>query len=121
MESFRREAHFALMRDSGFVIAACAIMMIAFAAQPELAFCIAATIALMFAVTLVFKVDKLTDEEVQRSEPWLSLEWGRRPRGAEGRRWARERFEELLLVFAKRSSGAAVALFAVALVTHVVV
>jgi hypothetical protein len=119
MESFRREAHFALIRDTGFVIAAAAIVMVAFSYQLELAFCIGASIALFFSIVLVFKVGGLTEEEVQRSEAWLALERGRRPRGEEGRRWARDRLEELLLLFAKRASGISIALFGVALVVRV--
>lgn len=120
MEPFRREAHFALVRDTGFVALAAATMMIAFSYQPELAFCIGASVALLFSVVLVFKVGGLTEEAVQRSEAWLALEWGRRPRGHEGRRWARDRLEELLLLFAKRSSGIAIALFGGALVARVI-
>jgi hypothetical protein len=120
MEPFRREAHFGLVRDTGFVALAAAIMMIAFRYQLELAFCIGASVALLFSIILVFKVDGLTEEALQRSEPWLALEWGRRPRGHEGRRWARDRLEELLLLFAKRSSGIAVALFSVALAVRVI-
>jgi Ca2+/Na+ antiporter len=120
MEPFRREAHFGLMRDTGFIALAAATMMLAFSYRLELAFCIGASVALLFAVVLVFKVGGLTEEAVQRSEPWLALERGRRPRGHEGRRWARDRLEDLLLLFAKRSSGIAVAMFGVALVVRVI-
>jgi len=115
MESFRREAHFALVRDTSFVALAALTMMIGLSYQPDLAFCVGASVALLFSIVLVFRVGGLTEEAVQRTEPWLALERGLRPRGDAGRRWARDRLEELLLLFAKRASGIAIALFGGAL------
>jgi hypothetical protein len=120
MEPFRREAHLGLVRDTSFVALAAAIMMIAFSYRLELAFCIGASVALLFAIILIFKVGGLTEEAVQRSEPWLAVARGRRPRGDAGRRWARDRLEELLLLFAKRSSGIAIVLFGGTLVARVI-
>lgn len=117
MEPFRNAAFCAINRDSALLTFAGGMLMVAFSYQLDLAFSIGASVALLFAVVLLCKVGMLTEERVLRSEAWRSVPPGERPRGHDGRRWARDDLEDLHLRFAKGAAGIAVALYASALVT----
>lgn len=117
MEAFRREAFIAINRDTAVLILTGGLIMAAFSFRLDIAFCAGASIALTFAVVLVFKVGALTEERVLRSEAWRALPPDERPRGHDGRRLARDSLEDLQLRFAKGAAGIAVLFYATALVT----
>ncbi len=113
---FSRFALFTAARDAAFVTLAAMVLMLAFSFQPALAFEIGATVALIFSIGLLARVYFLTEERLERSEVWRALPEDQRPPGDEGRRWAREYLELLLLHFAKGASGFAGILYVSALV-----
>jgi hypothetical protein len=120
MDPFRQLALFTVARDAAFVALAAATLMLAFSFYPALAFCIGASVALLFSLGLLLRVERLTEERIVRTEPWYALEPPERPYGAAGRRWARNSLEELLLRFAKASSGVACVLFGTSLLTSMI-
>jgi hypothetical protein len=111
MNPFARFALFTVARDAAYVTLAAMILMLAFSFRPELAFEIGATVALIFAIALLVRVSHLTDERLERCEVWRALPKEERPPGEDGRRWARNHFEHLLLRVAKGASGFAGVLY----------
>jgi Ca2+/Na+ antiporter len=107
MDAFARFAFFTIARDAGFVTLAGATLMVAFSFDPALAFYIGAHVALLFALVLLFRAWRLTEDHIVATEPWRILRPEERPQGDDARRWARERLENVLLRFAKGASGVA--------------
>jgi hypothetical protein len=116
MESFCRFAGLALARDSGFVALAAFTLMVAFSFQPALAFGIGANVALIYAVTLIFRAHLLTPVRVRRIEPWRLLKHEpSRPREPDPAA-AADFCKNLLLRYAKSAATAAIVLSATSLV-----
>jgi hypothetical protein len=120
MDPFRRFAFFTLARDTGYVGLAAATLMLAFSFYPALAFCIGASVALLFSLGLLLRVGRLTEERLVRTEQWYALEPPERPPGHAGRSRARDSLEELLLRFAKDASGVASVLYGSALIASLI-
>jgi hypothetical protein len=116
MVPFRRFAFFTVARDAIFVTLAASTLMLGFSFEPPLAFKIGATVALIFSLLLLTRSYFLTEERFLRSEAWLALTPEERPAGSHGRQLARAQLEELLLRFAKGSSGIASILYCSAMV-----
>ena len=107
MTLFRRFAFFTVARDASFVALAAGMLMVAFSFEPPLAFKIGATVALAFSIGLLLRSCLLTEERFLNSEAWRALRPDERPIGDRERHLARAQLEELLLRFAKASSGVA--------------
>jgi len=120
MDPFRRFAFFTLARDTGYVALAAATLMVALSFYPALAFCMGASVALLFALGLLLRVVWLNEERLERTEQWYALHPPERPHGQTGRRLAHENFEELLLRFAKGASGVASVLYGSSLIASLV-
>jgi hypothetical protein len=116
MIPFRRFAFFTVARDASFVAVAAVTLMVAFSFEPPLAFKIGATVALMFSIGLLIRSYLLTEERFLRSEAWRALKSDERPMGEHAQQLARAQLEELLLRFAKASSGVASILYCSAMV-----
>jgi hypothetical protein len=96
-----RFAFFTLARDASFVALAGTVLMVGFSFEPPLAFKIGATVALLFAITLLIRRSLMTEERFRRSEAWRALRPEERPAGDQGARMAQAALEELMLRFAK--------------------
>ncbi len=116
MSPFTRLAIFAVAREAGFIALAAFTLMLAFSVAPPRALAVAASAALTFALALMLRACCLTEERLVRSEAWRALDPEQRPKGDQGRRWARSELESLLLHFAKGASGVAGILYSSALV-----
>jgi hypothetical protein len=120
MDAFRRFAVFTIARDAVFVALAAVTMMVAFSFELALAFAIGATIELLFALGLLLRFARLSDERIVRTEAWLILMPPERPVGESGRRSARHDLEDVLLTFAKAAAGVAVMLYSSSLIYFLV-
>ena len=116
MDAFRRFAVFTNARDASFVALATAVVMLAFSFDLALAFRIGASIQLLFALGLLLRFARLSDERIVHTETWRILNPSERPVGEPGRRAARTDLELVLLQFAKAAASVAVLLFGSALV-----
>jgi hypothetical protein len=116
---FARFAFFTLVRDTGVVALAAALLMLAFSFEPPMAFEAGATVALAFALLLLIRVFCLTEARFTRSEAWSALQDDERPVGDEGMLWARAEWERMMLHFAKSAAGIASLLYGSALVLSI--
>ncbi len=116
MDAFRRFSLFTNARDATFVALATAVVMLAFSFDLALAFRIGASIQLLFALGLLLRFARLSDERIVRTETWRILTPSERPIGEPGRRGARANLELVLLQFAKAAASVAIFLFGSALV-----
>lgn len=116
---FARFAFFTLVRDSGVVALATALLMLAFSFEPAMAFDVGATVALIFALGLLLRVLCLTEHRFTRSEAWSALQDEERPVGDDGMRWARAEWERMLLRFAQSAAAIAGILYGSALLLSV--
>jgi len=76
---------------------------------------IGGSVAFTYSLTLVLYAGWLDEKRVARIEPWRGMDPNERPSGKGGRRWAFNHMTELVLRFAKATSGIAIALLATAL------
>jgi hypothetical protein len=120
MNPFARFAFFTVARDTTFVTLAALLLMLALCFELSLAFEVVATVALAFSVGQLGRAYFLTEERLERTEAWRALTEEERPSGDDGRRWAREHLETLLLRCAKGASGFACALYGAALLMAMV-
>jgi hypothetical protein len=90
-------------------------LMVGFSFDPPLALVIGAHIALIFSLLLLYRVTRLSEERMTRTETWRVLEPHERPQGNWALRAARDRLEEVLLQFSNRSAGVACTLFVLSL------
>jgi hypothetical protein len=89
--------------------------MLAFSFAPALALTIGANIALLFAIALLLRAACLSEDRIDRTEAWRSLEASERPVGNAGRKTARDDLQEALLRFARAASAAAIVLYTMSL------
>ena len=104
MDPFRRLAAFTVARDACFVALAASTLMVAFSFLPALAFQVGAGVALAYAVVVMARAARLTDERVTRTEPWEVLPLAERPCGPAGRAQACRSLKELRLRYAKAAA-----------------
>ncbi len=116
MDAFRRFSLFTNARHASFVALATAVVMLALSFDLALAFRIGASIQLLFALGLLLRFARLSDERIVRTETWRILTPSERPVGESGRRAARADLELVLLQFAKAAASVAILLYASALV-----
>lgn len=116
MDPFRRLATFTVARDACFVALAASTLMVAFSFYPALAFQVGAAVALAYALVLMAKAERLTEERVTATEPWLVLPLDERPCGPAGRAWACRSLRLLRLRYAKAAALASAFLWTAALV-----
>jgi len=115
MPVFRCVAVAMLARDATFTALAAVTLMLAFSFAPALALTIGANIALLFAIALLLRAACLSEDRIDRTEVWRSLEAWERPDGDAGRKAARDDLQDALLRFARAASGAAIVLYATSL------
>ena len=115
MSVFRRVAFAMLARDATFTGLAAATLMLAFSFAPAMALTIGANIALLFAIAQLLRAACLSEDRIDRTEAWRSLEASERPVGDTGRKIARDDLQEALLRFARAAAGAAIVLYAASL------
>jgi hypothetical protein len=109
MDPFRRLAEFTTLRDSAFVALAAATLMTAFSFNPLLALKIGTAIALIHAMVMILRAERLTEQTVARSEPWRALGLTAKPdHGA--LRAAHATLRETMLRNAQIAAGIAIAL-----------
>jgi hypothetical protein len=82
------------------------------------AFLAGADIALLFALGLIIKSRRLSEDTITRGEFWRALPVRERPRGEVGRRMARSTLETTWLSFAKGAAAIAIVLCGLALASH---
>jgi hypothetical protein len=111
MGAFHRFAIATIARDAAFVALAAATLMVAFSFAPAFALVVGADIALVFAIGLLLRAACLSDDRIERTEPWRILEPQERPMGEAGRRSARDDLQVVLLRFAQGASGVAILLY----------
>jgi hypothetical protein len=116
MDPFRRLAFFILARDTGFIALAAATLMVGFSFMPWLAFGIGANVALLYAIVLMVRARRLTDERITRVEAWKLLR--DTEDGAPDPLRARDTLRDLLLRFARTAAAAAVVLSASSLIVR---
>lgn len=115
MGAFRRFAFAATARDAGFVALTAATLMLAFSFAPALSLSIGANIALVFAIGMMLRAACLSEDGIERTEAWRTLQPQERPAGDAGRRLARDELQDVLLRFAKAAAGAAIVLYGASL------
>ncbi|RDV03632.1 hypothetical protein [Undibacter mobilis] len=106
-----RYAHFTLVRDASLFAVAAVMFMIGFSFEPALAFDLAATVALVFAVLQIVRVSRLTEDRFRHSEVWQALRPDERPAGDNGIRIACDAMQNMMLRFAKTAAGTSVMLY----------
>lgn len=86
--------------------------------QPPIAFLAGANIALLFAVALILKTRRLSEESISRGAFWRTVPQRQRPRDEGSLRVARAMLERILLSFAKGAAAIAIILTALAYASH---
>ena len=116
MTPFRNFATFTVARDAGFVALAAVGLMFVYSYALPLALDVGATVALVFAVGLVIRTLRLTEERFLQSEAWRVTYPDERLTDEEDVREAHAELKRLLLCFAKGAAGIACFLYGSALV-----
>ncbi len=106
MDPFRRIAFFTLARDTGFIALGTATLMVGFSFLPWLAFGIGANVALLYAIVLMMRAGRLTDERITHVEAWKLLK--NSEHGTPDPPQARDTLRHLLLRFARTAAATAV-------------
>lgn len=112
---FARFAYFTLLRDALSFSFTAALLMFAFSYSLHLAFNMAATTMLAFALLLLLRVTFMTERRFASSEAWRALADNEKPVGHDGLLWARAELETMMLRFAKAAAGLASLLYGAAL------
>ena len=82
------------------------------------AFLAAANIALLFALGLILKSHRLSEDRIEREQFWRALPARERPHAEPARRVARSTLEQIWLRFAKGAAAAAIVLCGLAYASH---
>lgn len=101
--------------DAAFVAVAAAILMYAFSYDPALALKLGAFIALLFCLSMIYRLAALQKQGVRQTDIWRSLQPHELPYGAHALSQAQNRMEKMFLRFAKGASGISATLFGLAL------
>ena len=115
MDQFAKCAVLSTACDAASVSVAGAILMYAFSYDPALALKLGAFIALLFCLSMIYRLAALQKRGVCQTDIWRALEPHELPYGTQALRHAQDRLEEILLRFAKGASGTSAALFGSAL------
>ncbi len=117
MSQFTRLAYLTMARDTGFVVLAACLIMVAFNFEVSVSagFKAGASVALLFSIVLMVRAGRLTEERFVRSDPWLSLRADERPADQRSRSMARAKLELMQLRVAKYAAGIASLLYGWAL------
>lgn len=115
MDAFRHFALFTVVRDAAFVALAAATLMVAFSFELAAALAIGASVEFCFALILLLRFVRLSDDGIVRTEAWRILRPAERPAGEAGKHCARNDLQTVLLTFAKAAAGVAALLYGSAL------
>jgi len=118
MDTFRDTAFYLMVWQTFLAILAAVLFIVLNDIEPATALLIAANLALVFALVLVIRANRLDERRIVRTEFWCAVPAGSRPPGDAGRRMARLALEETWLRFAKGASAVAIALCALAYMSH---
>jgi len=118
MENFRETA-FYLTAWHAFLATLVTILLIVINDfEPPTALLIAANLTLVFALVLIARARRLTEQRIARGKLWLALPPNRRPAGDAGLRMARHVLEVTWLRFARAAAALAIVLSALAYLSH---
>ena len=112
MNRFAQFAHFTTARDASFVAVLAGTLMIAFRFDPALALNLGGQVAMLFCLGLLYRLVRLEERGVLRTEAWKELRPHERPCDAPGLTGAHRHMERTLVRFARGASGIAGILFA---------
>lgn len=115
MDAFARFTFFTIVRDASVSAFAASILMLAYSFNPPLALVLGASVAMFFAGVMLVRALFLTEDRVVTTEPWQVMEPEQRPIGDDGRTFACQHLETMLLCAAKNAAGIASVLFALGL------
>jgi hypothetical protein len=115
-DRFAQCAFAAIACDAVFVLIAATTLMFVFSFNPALALKIGAGVALAFSLRLIYRMYQLRKQGICHTEIWQFMKPDELPHEASAIRHAQERFEEILLRFAKGASAVAVVLSGAAFV-----
>ncbi len=115
MEEFRRLAFGDTLWHATLAILWGLVLAICYSANVASALLISANVALIFAVGLMIYAGRLTDDEIEQTNPWRRLRMHERLTRMPERRSARDYFELVMLKFARAGAAAAIVLSGAAL------
>jgi hypothetical protein len=115
MDQFAKCAVLSVTGDAVFVSIAAVILVYVFGYDPAFALKLAGFIALLFCLSMIFRLAALQKRGVRETDVWRTLQRHELPYGTNALRDAQDRMEEILLRFAKAASAISAALFAFAL------
>lgn len=118
MQSFRDTAFYLMVWQSFLAVLAAVLLIVLNDIEPATALLIAANFALIYAVVLVIRANRLDEREVVRTACWRTVPPRRRPPGEVGPRLARAALEEVWLRFAKGAAAVAIVLCTLAYASH---
>jgi hypothetical protein len=118
MQSFRDSAFYLMVWQSFLAVLAAVLLIVLNDLEPATALLIAANFALIYAVVLVIRANRLDERAVVRTACWRTVPPRRRPPGEVGPRLARAALEEVWLRFAKGAAAVAIVLCTLAYASH---
>jgi hypothetical protein len=107
---FRECALFLIGCDAALASLAAMALMLAFSFNPHLALNIGAGVALLFCLRLIHHWSRVQEKGISHTLVWRIIDPRELPQGAGAIRNAQSHVEDLLLRFAKGSSGVCIAL-----------
>jgi hypothetical protein len=118
MDSFRDTAFYLMVWQTFLAILATLLLIALNDIEPAIALLIAANLALLFALVLMIRANRLDEQRIVRTAFWRTIPARQRPRGEAGLRLARVALAETWLRFAKAAAAAAIVLCALAYASH---
>jgi hypothetical protein len=118
MDTFRATAFYLMVWQTFLAILAALLIIALNDIEPPTALLIAANLALLFALVLVIRTNRLDERRIARGGFWRTVPARQRPPGEVGLRLARAALEETWLRFAKGAAAAAIILCTLAYASH---
>jgi hypothetical protein len=118
MDNFRNTAFYLMVWQTFLAILTSVLFIVLNDVEPSTALLVAANLALVFALVLMIRANRLDEARVVRTEFWCAVPMRCRPPGEVGRRMARRALEETWLRFAKGAAAVAIALSVLAYMSH---
>ena len=118
MQTFRDTAFHLMIWQTFLAVLASVLFIVLNDIEPATALLIAANFALVFALLLMVRANRLDEQRVVRTELWWTLPARTRPPGEVARRMARVALEETWLRFAKGAAAIAITLCTLAYMSH---
>jgi len=118
MDTFRDTAFYLMVWQTFLAILAAVLFIVLNDIEPATALLIAANLALVFALILIIRANRLDERGVVRTEFWCAVPARCRPPGEVGRRMAHRALEETWLRFAKGAAAVAIVLTTLAYMSH---